>query len=207
MGSFLSRYRVDKMSNIEKMKLVVKDKTTKKYGLIAGLAYFLIYLWSIGNLTIIQMPEVFMFKVIENWPNLIFKQVAPYLWEPIAKFYIYGGLVFFLSVPNLILDIFLSILVYLNISLAFYSYYIYPLRPGVLGLISLVPSLFTGVVCCVPTIFLTLGAASTSFTLLFISVRQYLVPISILIMLVNVYWTVDHMDWEMINIYESEKKE
>ncbi len=205
MGSFLSRYRVDKMSNLEKIRLIVKDNNSRKYGFIAGIIYFLIYLWSIGNLTIIQMPEVFMFKVIENWPDLIFKQVAPYLWEPIAKFYIYGGLVFFLSAPNLILDIFLSILVYLNISLAFYSYCIYPLRPGVMGLISLVPSLFTGVVCCVPTIFLTLGAASTSFTALFISVRQYLVPISIIIMLVNVYWTVDHMDWEMINIYESEK--
>jgi hypothetical protein len=151
------------------------------------------------------MPEVLMFKIVENWSDIIFKQTAPFLWEPIAKFYIYGGVVFFISVPNIILDLFLSILVFLNISLAFYNYYIYPLRPGVIGLISLVPSLFTGFVCCVPTIFLTLGAVSTSFTAFFISIRQYLLPVSVLIMLFNIYWTLNHMDWELLEIYESEK--
>jgi hypothetical protein len=54
---------------------------------------------------------------------------------------------------------------------------------------------------------LTLGAVSTSFTAFFISIRQFLLPISVLIMLVNVYWTVNHLDWELIEIYESEKEE
>jgi hypothetical protein len=207
MGSVLPGYGVDIMSNIEKMRLVVKDKNSRRYSVMLGITYFLVYLWSIGNLTRIQMPEVLMFKLVENWPDLIFKPVAPFLWEPIAKFYIFGGVVLFISVPNIILNLFLSILVYLNISLAFYSYYIYPLRPGVIGLISLVPSLFTGFVCCVPTIFLTLGAVSTSFTAFFLSIRQFLIPISVLIMLINIYWTVNHMDWELIEIYESEKDE
>ena len=193
------------MSNMDKLRLVMGDRNARRYGLIAATAYFLIYLWSIGNLTRIQMPEVLMFKVVENWPDIILKQSAPYLWEPVAKFYIYGGVVLFISPPNITLDLLLSALVYINISLAFYSYYIYPLRPGVIGLISLVPSLFTGFACCVPTIFLTLGAVSTSFTAFFISIRQYLLPVSVLIMLFNAYWTITHMDWEMIEIYETEK--
>lgn len=194
------------MSNIEKIRLVKKDKNSRRYSVVLGLAYFLVYLSSIGNLTRIQSSEVLMFKLVKNWPNIIFKQVAPFLWEPIAKFYVFGGVVLFISVPNIILALSLSIMVYLNISLAFYSYYIYPLRPGVIGLISLIPSLFTGFVCCVPTIFLTLGAVSTSFTAFFISIRQFLLPISVLIMLVNIYWTVKNMNWELIQIYESEKK-
>ncbi len=67
--------------------------------------------------------------------------------------------------------------------------------------------LVDGFACCVPTIFLTLGAVSTSFTAFFVSVRQYLLPVSVLIMLINAYWTISHMDWEMIEIYETEKGE
>lgn len=197
---------VDNMSNIEKIRLVIKDKNSRRYSIVLGLVYFLVYLSSIGNLTRIQTSEVLMFNLAKNWPNLIFKPVASFLWEPIAKFYVFGGVVLFISVPNIILALSLSIMVYLNFSLAFYSYYIYPLRPGVIGLISLIPSLFTGFVCCVPTIFLTLGAVSTSFTAFFISIRPFLLPISVLIMLVNVYWTVKKMNWELIQIYESEKK-
>jgi hypothetical protein len=193
------------MNNIVKMKLVIKDKKSRRYSIIIGIAYFIIYLWSIGNLSYIQMSEVLTLKIVENWSEIIFKQTAPFLWEPIAKIYVYGGVVFFISIPNLILDLLLSILVYLNIGLAFYSYYIYPLRPGVIGLLSLLPSLFTGFVCCVPTIFLTLGAVSTSFTAFFISVRQFLLPISVFIMIINVYWTVNNINWELIEIYESKK--
>jgi hypothetical protein len=202
----LPGYEVDNMNNIEKMRLVIKDKKTRKYSVVIGIAYFLVYLLSIGNLTRIQTPEVLMLKLVENWSKIIFKPVAPFLWESIAKFYLFGGIVLFISVPNIILDLFLSILVYLNISLAFYSYYIYPLKPGVIGLVSLVPSLFTGFVCCVPTIFLTLGAVSTSFTAFFISIRQFLIPISVLIMLINIYWTANNMDSELIETYESEKE-
>ena len=52
-----------------------------------------------------------------------------------------------------------------------------------------------------------LGVVSTSFTAFFISIRQYLIPVSVLIMLVNAYWTISRMDWEMIEIYETEKDE
>ncbi|MHA2394842.1 MAG: hypothetical protein ACXAEX_23175 [Promethearchaeota archaeon] len=193
------------MRLIEKFRHVIRDKNSQRYGLILGFVYFLIYLWSIGNITIIQMPEVFMFRIVENWRQTIFKPIAPFLWEAIAKFYVYGGLVIFISVPNILLDLLLSGLVYINISLAFYSYYIYPLRPGVIGLISLVPSLFTGFVCCVPTIILTLGAVSTSFTAFFIALRPFLIPLSVLVMLINIWWTLNHMQEELIDIYESEK--
>jgi hypothetical protein len=193
------------MRLIEKFRYVIRDKNSQRYGLFLGSVYFLIYLWSIGNITIIQMPEVLMFRIVENWQQTIFKPIAPFLWEAIAKFYVYGGLVIFISVPNILLDMLLSGLVYINISLAFYSYYIYPLRPGVIGLISLIPSLFTGFVCCVPTIIITLGAVSTSFTAFFIALRPFLIPLSVLIMLINIWWTLNHMQEELIDIYESEK--
>jgi hypothetical protein len=183
----------------------VRDRNSRRYGVVFAVIYFLLYLYSIGNLTIVEMPELLKFRVLENWQSSIFKPIAPYLWESIAVLYIAGGLSWFISVPNLLLDVLLSSLVFLNIASAMYSYYVLPIRPGLKGLIGLVPSLFTGFVCCVPTFIITLGAISTSFTVFFIELRPFLMPLSILILGVNLAWSLRALKGGLIEIYEKEK--
>lgn len=190
-----------------KLGNVVRDRKSRRYGLIFALIYFLLYLYSIGNLTIVEMPELLKFRVLENWQSSIFKPIAPYLWESIAVLYIAGRLSWFVSIPNLLLDVLLSALVFLNIASAMYSYYVLPIRPGLKGLIGLVPSLFTGFVCCVPTFIITLGAISTSFTVFFIELRPFLMPLSILIMGANLAWSLRSLKGGLIEIYEKEKAE
>jgi hypothetical protein len=191
---------------MNKLAYIMKDKRSRKYALMIGVVYFLLYLVSIGNLTIIRMPETLKLRLINDWQSKIFKPIAPFLWESIAVLYIYGGLTLFISVPNILLALFLTILVFFNIATAVYSYNIMPIRPGLKGLIGLVPSLFTGFVCCVPTFIITLGAISTSFTVFFIEIRQYLIPVSVIIMTLNLIWSIRQMKDEMIEIYESSKE-
>jgi hypothetical protein len=191
---------------MNKLAYIVKDRRSRNYALIIGVVYLLLYLVSIGNLTIIRMPETFKLRVIDDWQSKMFKPIAPFLWESIAVLYIYGGLTLFISVPNILIALFLTILVFFNIATAVYSYNIMPIRPGLRGLIGLLPSFFTGFVCCVPTFIITLGAISTSFTVFFIEIRQYLIPVSVTIMVLNVVWSIRQMKDGLIEIYESSKE-
>ncbi len=193
---------------MEKIFVILKDKKAKRTGLLVGIIYFLFYLYSIGNITIIEMPEMLSFRVIEDWQDKIFKPIAPFLWEAIAVLYVYRGLTIFLSVPNLILAFLLASLVLLNIAVAVYSYSlsrVCQLRPGYKGILGFIPSLFSGLTCCVPTFLITLGPALASFTVLFIEVRQFLIPASFILMILGLIWGIKRIPPEFIQIYEESK--
>jgi hypothetical protein len=185
----------------------IRDGRSRLYGLAIALIYFILYLNSVGNLLFTADSRFLNLSVVPNWRINIFKSIAPYIWESIAVLRIAGGLSWFISVPNLVLDIFLSALVFLNIASAMYSYQVLPIRPGLRGLIGLVPSLFTGFACCVPTFIITLGAISTSFTIFFIEIRQYLVPASVLVLVVNLVWSLMSLKTGLVEIYENEKSD
>ena len=185
----------------------IRDGRSRLYGLAIALIYFILYLNSVGNLLFTADSGFLNLSVVPNWRINIFKSIAPYIWESIAVLRIAGGLSWFISVPNLVLDIFLSSLVFLNIASAMYSYQVLPIRPGLRGLIGLVPSLFTGFACCVPTFIITLGAISTSFTVFFIEIRQYLVPASVLVLVVNLVWSLMSLKTGLVEIYENEKSD
>ena len=185
----------------------IRDGRSRLYGLAFALIYFILYLNSVGNLLFTADSGFLNLSVVPNWRINIFKSIAPYIWESIAVLRIAGGLSWFISVPNLVLDIFLSALVFLNIASAMYSYQVLPIRPGLRGLIGLVPSLFTGFACCVPTFIITLGAISTSFTVFFIEIRQYLVPASVLVLVVNLVWSLMSLKTGLVEIYENEKSD
>ena len=190
-----------------KINRAIRDGRSRLYGLAIALIYFIVYLNSVGNLLFTADSGFLDLSVVPNWKINIFKSIAPYLWESIAVLRITGGLSWFISVPNLLLDIFLSTLVFLNIASAMYSYQVLPIRPGLRGFIGLVPSLFTGFACCVPTFIITLGAISTSFTVFFIEIRQFLVPVSVLVMAANLAWSLMSLKTGLIEIYENEKSD
>jgi hypothetical protein len=190
-----------------KINRAVRDGKSRRFGLTISLIYFTLYLYSVGNLIFTTDSRFLVLNVVPTWRQTLLKPIAPYLWESIAVLRIAGGLSLFISVPNLLLDVFLSTLVFLNITSAMYSYQVLPIRPGLRGLIGLVPSLFTGFACCVPTFIITLGAISTSFTMFFIEIRQYLVPLSVLVMVANLVWSLRSLKTGLVEIYENEKME
>ncbi len=195
---------------MEKIRTILRDKKAKRIGLLVGIIYFLFYLYSIGNITIIEMPESFTFRVVDDWQDKIFKTIAPFLWEAIAVFYVYKGLVIFISIPNFIIALILAFLVFLNIAVSVYSYAlsrVCQLRPGYKGLLGFLPSLFTGFACCVPTFLIALGPVLASFTVFFIEIRQFLIPVSVILMIAGLFWSVNRIPEDYFQIFEESKKQ
>ncbi len=165
----------------------------------AGFLYALYYLYSIGNIAIAEIPEPLSFRVVDDWQEKIFKPIVPFLWEAIAVFYIYRGLIFLISVPNLIIAFLLSLLVFLNMTVAVYSYSLSKvcrIRPGFKGLLGSLPGLFAGVACCVPTFLIALGPVLASFTVFFIKLRSFLIPASLILMTAGLIWSIRKMPQE-----------
>jgi hypothetical protein len=190
---------------MEMMKLVriIRDRRSVRVGLAVAFLYFLVYMFSVGNLIPGTSPGPFL-RVVDGWQSKMFRATAPFLWESVASLNL-GIVTVFISVPNLVLAGALSLLVLLNISTAMYTYYSMPIRPGLKGLIALVPSLFTGFVCCVPTFIVTLGTISATFTVFFIEIRQYLIPFSIVVMALNLVWSLKQVDSGLMELYEENK--
>lgn len=176
-----------------KLSEVLAHERARRISIAIGVIYYLIYLYSIGNITPAAASERLGFMVVDDWLGRMFTLRAPFLWEPVAAVQLPGVVTVFISIPNLALGLALSALVALNVAIAVYTYYAMPIRPGIRGLLGLIPSLFTGFVCCVPTFLLTLGTVSTSFTMFFIGIRQFLIPLSLVLLSANLVWSLRSM--------------
>ncbi len=154
-------------------------------GMIVSAFFFFMYLYSIGDFGFGFIPLSFEFMLVEGWPEKVFKMRAPFLWEAIGIFYIYGGVAISLSIPNIMLALLLSSLVFLNIAIVVYTYKlpkICRLEGSSKPLLGIIPSFLTGFACCVPTFIIAAAPILGSLTVFFVKLRPYLIPISILIM-------------------------
>ncbi|MCH8049283.1 hypothetical protein IH979_01055 [Patescibacteria group bacterium] len=134
----------------------------------------------------------------------MFKTIAPFLWEPVATLEIVG-LTLFISPLNYVLDLILSVLVFLNILVAVYSFSlarVCNIRPGFHGILGFFPAFLTGFACCVPTFIIALGAVATGFTVFFIAIRPFLIPVSIAIMTWGYWWSVHRIKPGQMDTYE-----
>lgn len=191
---------------MKKIFSVLKNRKSVKIGLLIGVIYFFFYLYSIGNISFTGIQESFSVRVIDSWQDKIFKPTAPFLWEPIAVLHLFKRFSIFISIPNLIISFLLSSLVFLNIVVAVFSYSlskVCPLRPGYKRFFGFLPGLFTGFACCAPTLIMTLGPVLASFTVFFIQLRIFLIPISFLIMIVGLVWSLNKIPVEYIQIFEN----
>lgn len=175
-----------------KLKRILKDKKSFLIAFIIAIAYFLFYIWSIQNFIKLPAVPVWEVQILANWPELLFRTRTAFLWEPVGAFYLAGGYTFMIAPFNLILAGILSVLVFVNVLVAVYSYSlsrVCGVKPGAHGLLGLFPGLLTGFACCAPTFVIAIGAVASSFTVFFISIRPYLIPASILLMVWG-YWFV-----------------
>ena len=183
------------MNQINKLSIIVKQKKPLIAGLIMGVLFFILYLWSIQHISINQ-EDFFSFSVAESWADKLTKTRAPFQWELIAMFNIFG-IDFFISL-NMVLGLLLATLVFFNISIAVFTYSLRKIcliRPTGkdIGLAGVLPAMFTGFVCCAPTFIIALAPVLASFTLFFIKIQSFLVPASILIMILGLYWSLSRI--------------
>ena len=136
-------------------------------GILAGVAYALFYLFTLGHLVIqpgsTPVPNAGVFAVVglEN----IWRERAPYNYEPIAVFQPVEGFAVFLAVPNLLLAASLGILLALSLAVAFYLFTEFRacgITGSATGVLASAPAFLTGFACCAPSLAIFLGAASAA---------------------------------------------
>jgi hypothetical protein len=155
--------------------------------------YIVIYLSATQHLiftdSIDGAKSFFSFDILPNWQDLIFRQRSTFLFEPIGVAYLSPNIKLFLSVPNIIIGAFLSLLVSLNVAVSYYSFRSLSLGGfhGVTSLLGTIPAIVSGTACCVPTLILVIGLQLTA-TLATIWVL--FVPISILLLFLSLWWSL-----------------
>lgn len=167
----------------------------KRYAITAITAlvlYVIIYLAATQFLIFAQYApmaeEFFKLKISENWQELLLRQRAPFLFEPIGALYL-GRVKFFISLPNFLIAALLGMLVAFNISISYYSFRVLSLRGtrGIMNLISTLPSIVSGAACCVPTLILVIGLQLTA-TLA--TLWSFFVPLSFVLLIASLWWAL-----------------
>lgn len=165
----------------------------KIYWLIAVavfVLYLILYFYFIGYL-IFTASENFTFQWLPNWQDLIWRQRSPLLFESVAIFQT-PLFTLFISIPNLIIGIILSLLVAANIIVSIYSFQALGLR-GVRGLgilVGTVPALLSGAACCAPLLIVFLGIQLSAGLL---GVFAFLVPLAIILLLASLLWSLSRI--------------
>jgi hypothetical protein len=136
-------------------------------GIAAGVAYAIFYLVSLGHIVIqpgtTPVPSAGVFAVVglEN----LWRERAPYNYEPVAVFQPFEGFAIFLAVPNLLLAAGLAILLALSLAVAFYLFTEFRacgITGSASGILASAPAFLTGFACCAPSLAISLGAVSAA---------------------------------------------
>lgn len=194
------------MDSLKKLSIILRHKKPLLIGLLVGITFFIIYLISVGHLIKTPVSD-FSLSIVEDLPEKLFKTRAPFIWEPIAVLNFFK-VSLFISI-NLVLGIILSALVFFNIGIAVFSYSVRKIcmiNPGgAKSLVGILPAMFTGFACCVPTFIIALAPALASFTVFFIQIQPFIVPASIIIMSWGLYWSLSRITDEHLEMLSGAK--
>jgi len=175
-----------------KIQEILRDPKAKIVGIAVMVLYFIVYLISIDHIFLQQGTfEVF---VVENPLSRMFVSRAPFVWEPVAAVTLWGVRIF-IAPLNLLLGGILAILVGANIMVAVYGYRFRKMcriDTGY-GLLGILPSFLTGFACCAPTFLIALAPALGSFAVYFISIQPFLIPVSVLLLIGALTWSVKQL--------------
>ncbi|MBR9680674.1 MAG: hypothetical protein GOU98_02515 [Candidatus Altiarchaeota archaeon] len=175
-----------------KILKILQYKKPFSIALFFSVIYFFFYLYTVGFLVMGDTET----KLLDNWGDLLFKQRVPFVWEPIGTFSLKIFSLFFAPL-NLILALLLSFLIFLNVAIVVYSYYLPKVcRVGHAGLFGLLPSFLTGFACCVPTVLIAIGPVLPSLTVFFIQLRPFLLPSSLILLMFNIPWSLSRISNE-----------
>ena len=167
-------------------------------GVWTGLAFVVLYLYSVGNIVIApgtdlafgrSIPAV---SVVSDWPAKMWRSIAPFVWEPIVALYLTRSVALFISVPNVVLALLFGTLVALNMTVAVArARLMVTVKKGrgfVRGFLASLPALLTGFTCCVPTVILALGSLAAAFSVAAIAIAPYFLPVAAIALIANLFW-------------------
>jgi hypothetical protein len=163
-----------------------------------GVAFLLLYLYSVGNIVIAPGVDLAFGRpipaasVVSDWAAKMWKPIAPFVWEPIVALYPIRSVALFISVPNVLLALLLATLIGINTAVAIARARLIAgaqSRGGFLsGFLASFPALLTGFTCCVPTIVLALGSLAAVFTVAAITIAPYFLPVAAIALIGNFIW-------------------
>lgn len=124
-----------------------------------------------------------------DWRALLFRERAPFLYEPIGIVALGRHLRLYLAVPNIAIALFLGALVGLNAAVSYHSFRALAFQGprGFVSLLGTIPALISGAACCVPTLILVIGL-QMSATL--IAVWPLFVPASAALLIAALWWSL-----------------
>jgi hypothetical protein len=160
--------------------------------IIVFLIFVSIYLSATQFLFLAERSEAadkfFAVTISENWQELIFRQRAPFLFEPIGALY-FGQLKLFISLPNIFLASLLGVLASLNLVISRYNFNKLGLKGnrGVFTLLGTLPAFLSGAACCVPALILVIGI---QFTAALAAVWPFFVPFSFVLLILTLWWSL-----------------
>ncbi|MFQ5831098.1 MAG: hypothetical protein ACE5H4_00140 [Candidatus Thorarchaeota archaeon] len=165
-------------------------RRSKLIALGVGLAYLLFYLLATGVFVISSTPLPLEIQISNQWPALIFRERAPFNWEPIGSLSI-GFLQVFLSIPNILFGLVIAVLVGINIAVSAYTYSarkVCRINPSA-SILAAAPALLTGFACCGPTLLISLGLASATISVAFVAIVPFLFPLALGGLVVSFLWS------------------
>jgi hypothetical protein len=167
-------------------------------GVWLGLAFVLLYLYSVDNIVIAPGADLAFGRpipavsVVSDWGSKMWKPVAPFVWEPIVALYPARSVALFISVPNVSLGLLLGSLVALNMAVAIARarLVVAVKKSGgfLSGFLASLPALLTGFACCVPTVIIALGSLAAAFTVAAVTIAPYFLPLAALALTGNLIW-------------------
>ncbi|MHA1909283.1 MAG: hypothetical protein ACW98Y_18445 [Candidatus Thorarchaeota archaeon] len=185
--------------SLQEVRNALASRRSKAILSIVAIAYLLFYLVVTSIITFSSQSNFNLF-VSDSWPSLIFRERTPFNWEPIG-FLSLGVITIFLAIPNIVFGIITAALVGANISVSAYTYTarkMCRINPSQ-SVLSAVPALLTGVACCGPTFLLSLGIASATVTVAFVSILPFLFPLALAGLVGALFWA----GWRINKSYTS----
>jgi hypothetical protein len=176
---------------VNKLVLILSQRRYLVTALVALVAYAFLYLVA-AQLLVWQgsiESSASAVHISSDWRALLFRQRAPFLYEPIGVLALGQRLRLYLAVPNLAIALLLGMLVGLNAAVSYHSFRTRTFRgaPGIASLLGTIPALVGGAACCVPTLVLVIGL-QMSATL--IAVWPLFVPASATLLIVTLWWSL-----------------
>lgn len=164
----------------------------RRIALLSALGYALLYLYSLGHLVIspgsspLPGKGVFTFVGFEN----LWRERAPYNYEPVAVLQPFEGFAIFLALPNLLLAATLGLLLGLNVATLIYAYRqarACGVGRSVTGVLASVPAFLTGFACCTPTLVILVGASLAASV---IALVQWFMPAALASLALALTWNL-----------------
>jgi hypothetical protein len=174
----------------------LSDQLARRLGVCLGLAFVVVYLYSVGNIVIAPRAALAFGRpidavaIVSDWETKMWKPIAPFVWEPIVALYPIRSVALFISVPNVLLALLLGTLVALNMAVARAKLVAAGKNSGgfASGFLASLPALLTGFACCVPTVILAFGSLAAAFTVAAVAIAPYFLPLAAFALVGNLIW-------------------